>query len=239
LIKHRFSYFLFGDKNGVSLNFLSKDTNGIFFNLNSLCDNVNELPNSMLDFIVEAENYYEQIQKEKINIVNQRWDCGKNLFVLLYIYIRATKPKLIVETGVANGISTNAIMKAISANQEDCVLHSFDILSKTKEAYKGDGKWKFHLLVKPYRRNLLKIIDNLGDVDLWIHDSNHGYLWQNMEYELAISKLSNKGILISDDIDTSLAWSNKSKTLYKSSYILNDNRKFVGIAFAKTKSIQN
>jgi predicted O-methyltransferase YrrM len=193
----------------------------------------------MLEFIVEAENYYEQLQHSKVKIVNERWDGGKNLFLLLCTYIRVVKPKVVVETGVANGVSTNGIMNAIKLNQNDCILHSFDILPQAKEAYKGDGLWEFHLLRKPYKKNLLKTVDNFGEVDLWLHDSNHSYLWQNMEYELALSKLGNRGILISDDIDASLAWSQNSKTCFNTSYILNDYRKFIGIGFGKNNALTN
>jgi predicted O-methyltransferase YrrM len=193
----------------------------------------------MLEFVVEVENNYEQLQSSKVKIVNKRWDGGKNLFLLLYTYIRVAKPKVVVETGVANGVSTNAIMNAMKLNQNNGVLHSFDILPQTKEAYKGKGLWEFHLLRKPYKKNLLRTVDNFGEVDLWIHDSNHSYLWQNMDYELALSKLSNRGTLISDDIDASLAWSQKSKTNFKTSYILNDYRKFIGIAFSKNNTLAN
>jgi hypothetical protein len=94
-------------------------------------------------------------------------------------------------------------------------------------------------LRKPYKKNLLKTVDNFGEVDLWLHDSNHSYLWQNMEYELALSKLGNRGILISDDIDASLAWSQNSKTCFNTSYILNDYRKFIGIGFGKNNALTN
>lgn len=232
LLKFRLSLFFQGDKNGVSLNYLSNYTDGLFFTIDELCNSVKILPSSMKDYINEAEENYLQLQRHKKEIMNNRWDAGKNLFLLLYTYVRASKPKLIIETGVANGVTTNAIMNAAYRNQNDFALHSFDILPKAQEAYNGQGNWKFHLLNKPYKKNLVKITDKLTEVDMWVHDSNHGFRWQNMEYGLALSKLSAQGVLISDDIDASQAWSQKAKSEFKSSYILNDSRKFVGVAFS-------
>jgi hypothetical protein len=71
----------------------------------------------------------------------------------------------------------------------------------------------------------------LPKVDLWVHDSNHGYRWQKFEYQLAFSRLRKGGILISDDIDASPAWGELAKTLFRESFIVFDSRKFIGIAF--------
>ena len=71
----------------------------------------------------------------------------------------------------------------------------------------------------------------LPKVDVWVHDSNHGYRWQKFEYLLALSVLSKNGILISDDIDASSAWGELSKTHFRKSYVIFDSRKFIGVAF--------
>ena len=220
-----------GDTNGVSLNYLSKNTDGFFFNLEEFIISVRKLPNQMLEYIVEGTTAYEETLKSKKLIVSNDWDGGKNLFVFLYTYVRAIKPKLIVETGVANGISTNAIMKALIANQESGTLYSFDTLSRTKQSYSGSGNWNFVHLKKPYSVNLFNTIKNLEPIDLWLHDSNHGYPWQKTEYAMALSKLSEHGALVSDDIDASVAWRQFAAKRLKESYILNDSKKFIGIGF--------
>lgn len=220
-----------GDTNGVSLNYLSKNTHGFYFKLDELLVSVQELPNQMCEYILEGTRLYEETLKSKKLIVNNEWDGGKNLFVLLYTYVRALKPKLIVETGVANGISTNAIMKAIVANQGSGELYSFDTLLKTKQAYIGSGNWNFVHLKRPYSVKMYNKIKKLKSVDLWVHDSNHGYPWQKIEYAMALSKLSANGVLVSDDIDASVAWRQYAVERLKKSYVLNDSRKFIGIGF--------
>ena len=48
---------------------------------------------------------------------------------------------------------------------------------------------------------------------------------------MALSVLSENGILISADIDASSAWGELAKTHFRKSYVIFDSRKFIGIAF--------
>jgi predicted O-methyltransferase YrrM len=151
---------------------------------------------------------------------------------LLYTVVKAKDPKVVIENGVANGITTNAIMKALELNENKGELHSFDILPETSKAYMGSGNWNFHLLnTKNTYKQMINEITKLPKVDIWIHDSNHGYRWQKFEYLLALKSLNTGGILISDDIDASSAWAELSRSYFRKSYIIFDSRKFIGIAF--------
>ncbi len=170
--------------------------------------------------------------KTQSNITNTRWNAEEQLFILLYSLIKANKSKVIIETGVANGITTNAIMKALEESGINGELHSFDVLPQTDKAYSGGGNWNFHLVKEKSAHNEIKsVIDSLPEIDIWVHDSNHGYRWQKFEYLLALSVIGKNGILISDDIDASSAWGELAKTHFRKSYIVFDSRKFIGIAF--------
>jgi predicted O-methyltransferase YrrM len=172
------------------------------------------------------------VVKTQSNITNTRWNAEEQLFILLYSLIKANKSKVIIETGVANGITTNAIMKALEESGINGELHSFDVLPETNKAYVGGGNWNFHLLKgKNFHEQIKSAVSLLPKVDVWVHDSNHGYRWQKFEYSLALSVLSKNGILISDDIDASSAWGELAKTHFRKSYIVFDSRKFIGIAF--------
>jgi len=230
-LKRRFSLFLFGARNGVSLNFLSGSSNGVFINLESLIKFESELSSKVLEYIPIAEKLYSKVESQQPVITNTRWNSGAQLFSLLYCITYTRKPKIIVETGVANGISTNAIMKALAAVKCDGALYSFDVLPQTSEAYTGNGQWYFHLLPKrKTSKSLVEAVSNISKVDIWLHDSDHGYRWQKFEYLLALKRLKSNGILISDDVDASPAWGELAKTHFRKSYILYDSRKFVGIA---------
>lgn len=232
IFKKRLVLFLNGDRNGVSLGFLSAGTTGIYLNVDSLVKAESEIPATTSSFITEAENLFTSVIKKQQQVTNIRWNAEKQLFALLYSLVRAKNPKVVVETGVANGITTNAIMKAIEDSGNIGSLHSFDILPETSNAYTGVGDWNFHLLkTKNMYKQLLNESSKIPKADIWIHDSNHGYRWQKFEYLLALKSLNIGGILISDDIDASPAWAELSKTHFRKSYIIFDSRKFIGVAF--------
>ena len=232
IFKIRSSLFLYGDRNGVSLNHLEKTTNGIFLSIESLIAADKELPKQMLSYLPVSRTLFKKTIAKQKQITSARWNAEQNLFSLLYSLVCSTNPNLVVETGVANGISTNAIMNAIEKSKNSGTLHSFDVLSETSKAYKGNGKWKFHLLNAAKSHTQLKNeVQLLAKPDVWLHDSNHGYRWQKFEYLLAMKSLKKGGILISDDIDASPAWAELAGSVFRKSYIIFDSRKFIGIAF--------
>ena len=231
IFKKRFNLFLKGDRDGVSLGFLSTSTTGIYLNVDMLIEAENELPKSACNFIREAEKLFDSVVIKLQPVTNLKWNAEKQLFTLLYVVVKAKDPKVVIETGVANGITTNAIMKALELNENRGELHSFDILQETSKAYIGRGKWNFHLLnPKNTYKQIVKEISKLPKADIWVHDSNHGYRWQKFEYLLALKSLNTGGILISDDVDASSAWGELSKTHFRKSFIVFDSRKFIGIA---------
>ena len=222
---------IYGDRDGVSLNFLQKSTNGVFLSIEQLVRFEKEFPREVIDYIEKGKDLFHTVSKTQSSITNTRWNAEEQLFILLYSLIKANNSKLIVETGVANGITTNAIMKAIEESGADSDLHSFDVLPETSKAYVGGGNWNFHLLKgKNVHKQIKSVASLLPKVDVWVHDSNHGYRWQKFEYLLALSVLSKNGILISDDIDASSAWGELAKTHFRKSYVIFDSRKFFGIA---------
>jgi len=228
----RASLFLHGDRNGVSLNFLQKSTNQIFLSTEDFMINSKLNYSDLQKDLSTAKILYKKVLEEHRLITSGRWNAELELFSLLYVLVKSKKPQLLVETGVANGVSTSAIMSALEEDNSSGSLNSFDILPETKEAYLGKGKWIFHLLDKKRTHKQLSVaVGNSPLVDIWLHDSNHGYRWQKFEYLLALSRLKEDGVLISDDIDASQAWGELAKSHFRESYIIFDSRKFVGIAF--------
>ncbi len=231
IFKKRIDLFSHGDRDGVGLNFLQKSTNGIFLDIEQLMQSEKELPPVTLKFLESSKNLYKQIINQQKSVTNLRWNAELQLSTLLYSLIKSTSPRVVLETGVANGVTTNVIMRALDENNNSGTLHSFDILPETKNAYNGSGLWNFHLLTsKRAHKQIVEIVSKLPKIDIWVHDSNHGYRWQRFEYLLALKSLNKNGILISDDVEASPAWGELSKTHFRKSYIIFDSRKFVGIA---------
>ena len=224
VLRQRLSYLLHGNAQGVSMGYISKSGSVILPTFDEL---VLRFPLIILADLKEGQSLYDEIvERQSGSIYPENYDSGSKLNAFLYAYIKAYDPKVIVETGVANGITTNVIMRALSERQS--VLHSFDIDSRTKASFAGEGNWVFHLLEPPFHKNLKSVSETIEEVDLWLHDSNHGGLWQSYEYALALTKLPPQGILVSDDVDASTAWANYVSGLPGESYIVHDLRKVIG-----------
>jgi predicted O-methyltransferase YrrM len=171
--------------------------------------------------------FEKEVVELPVRIAGDNWNAGRNLSAFLYAYCMEKKPKVVVETGVANGITTRMIMHAIESYGG--TLHSFDVLPECAGVYRGSGNWNFHLLPKKEeRKKLSSITQQIPNIDLWLHDSDHGSSWQAFEYGLAWNRLFGGGMLISDDIDASPAWGEFSENT-KSAIAIFDGRKIIGI----------
>ncbi len=135
---------------------------------------------------------------------------GANLYakrvVMQYAIVRAFNPALVLETGIANGVSSAYILLAMEKNQRGA-LHSIDV---NDGSYLPAGKevgwmvpaflrhrWTMHL--GDARELLPRLVEHLGSLDIFIHDSMHTYDHMKFEYEQAYPHIRPAGILISDD----------------------------------------
>jgi predicted O-methyltransferase YrrM len=126
--------------------------------------------------------------------------------LIQYAIVRALRPKTIIETGVANGVSSAHLLLALHKNRQG-TLHSIEIGDSTylptgsKPGWVVPdwlrGRWKFHL--GDARQILPKLARELPPLDLFAHDSLHTYEHMKFEFEQAFPLLRSGGILIADD----------------------------------------
>ena len=137
---------------------------------------------------------------------------------LLFSVIRKFKPLTIVETGVAQGVSSYVILKALQLNGQGRLI-SIDLPNRDPKGYRYrngalDGVYipsaltsgwlvpeelrKFWVLKLGRSSEILPTLD--GSVDMFFHDSEHSYENMMFEFNWAYSNLSKGGIIISDDI---------------------------------------
>ena len=142
---------------------------------------------------------------------------------LIYSLIRRHKPKLMVETGVQNGISTYFILKAMYENNFGKLI-SIDLPFSKGSIREYDGhkdtswipkgklpgwvvpeslKSRWRLILGDSKDILPKL--HLNGLDFFMHDSEHSYKVQKFEYEWAYSNIL-KGVIASDDIEWGSAW---------------------------------
>ena len=126
--------------------------------------------------------------------------------LIQYAIVRALRPETIVETGVANGVSSAHVLLALHKNRQG-TLHSIEIGDSTylptgrKPGWVVPdwlrGRWKFHL--GDARQILHPLARELPPLDLFTHDSLHTYEHMKFEFEQAFPLLRPGGILIADD----------------------------------------
>jgi predicted O-methyltransferase YrrM len=123
-----------------------------------------------------------------------------------YAAVRALAPDTVVETGVANGVSSAYLLLALQKNGHGC-LHSIGLADP---AFLPLGEhlgwlvpqwlrtaWQIH--VGDAREVLPNLLSQLGNIEIFIHDSHHSYDHMMWEFETAYPKLQHEGLLVADD----------------------------------------
>lgn len=136
-----------------------------------------------------------------------RWAADSVMARLCYVICRLVKPRLVVETGVAYGVSAAFILTALEVNGRGA-LHSID-LPPLRRGYARSwgvavpptlkGRWTLHR--GPSSRVLPGLLERLGGVDVFLHDSLHTYRNMRREFDAIWPHLRTGGILLADDIE--------------------------------------
>ncbi len=134
------------------------------------------------------------------------------LGTLCYLACRYLRPRVVVETGVAYGVTSTYILAALEDNDYG-ELHSIDLppLALDATAHVGyfippelRSRWKLNL--GPAKKLLPEVLERTKPIDLFVHDSLHTYSHMKWEFGMALSALRPRGLLISDDIDGNRAF---------------------------------
>jgi len=144
----------------------------------------------------------------------------------LYQLCKLIKPEIVVETGVAYGVSTSYILQALHENDKGKLI-SVDSIFRPWQSEKMIGsavptslksKWELHMGSSDEELN--KIFQQHPEIDLFLHDSLHTY--QNMLFEFTKSwpHIKFGGYLLSDDILGNNAFHDFSDKVKKKPFFL-------------------
>ena len=144
--------------------------------------------------------------------------------LFLYWLVRKLNPKIIVQTGVCNGLSSAFMMLGLAKNGPQGSLHAIDlppvfnpnepgwtVKGKVYGVVIPEGKTSGWIVPDAYRNRfevwngdakalLPKMIDQVEAVDLFYHDSDHTYDHMMFEFREAKRKLRPGGLVVGDDV---------------------------------------
>ena len=145
--------------------------------------------------------------------------------IVNYVLVREFKPKVLIETGVMHGLTSQFLLHAIEKNKFGKLISIdypsyFETGPANKDGYtetlppKREPGWAVSEKYKPYWELLIgKSVDVLPNVlkqnpmiDIFLHDSEHTYETMWFELNEAWGKLKENGILICDNIDNNTAF---------------------------------
>ncbi len=142
--------------------------------------------------------------------IGETFDADGHLGLATWCAVRHLKPTVVVETGVARGITSWIILEALRRNDHGH-LWSVDLPRVAWAFDAGDDvprdlrqRWTF--LRGSSKRLLGGVIEEASPVDLFIHDSLHTDENVRFELETVWPALADGGLVIVDDIDDGEAY---------------------------------
>jgi predicted O-methyltransferase YrrM len=154
---------------------------------------------------------FHERMNEARNVIGSPSGMNKDTYTaLLYAVCRILRPKIVVETGVANGFSSASILQALEDNGMG-ELYSIDLHYRegvTIPVGKELGwvipehlKHRWCLVLGESFKVLPRLLKKLGKVDIFLHDSRHTYRTMMKEYRIVWPYLREGGLLLSDDVE--------------------------------------
>jgi hypothetical protein len=143
---------------------------------------------------------------------SQRWAADSLFARLCYLACRLAAPDTVVETGVAYGVSSAFLLKALEQNGRG-TLHSVDLPPLRKEYSRFWGVavpedlrqgWRLHRGAS--RRVLPGLLREAGPVGLFVHDSLHTRRNMGREFDAVWPNLGPGGLLLADDVERNRAF---------------------------------
>ncbi len=220
-------------KTAIKWLFKSRETSNFSYNLT----NTNKLYLTHVIGVVtgkpvsKIKSYIDEIERNtklKKHIVNYIKTSSDNFTlgplvaygrrVGWYAVVRAIKPKIVVETGAAQGLGSCIIVEALKKNLEEGIkgrYYGTDILPDAGALFDGDYKKYGEIL---YGDSITSLRKFKNKIDLFINDSDHSSKYERKEYQTIISLLKDESVILGDN-------SHESEELCK--FAESTNRNFI------------
>jgi hypothetical protein len=132
-------------------------------------------------------------------------DADSSVAELAYSLVRERRPATVIETGVARGVTSAAVLRALAENGFG-ELHSIDLPPPRMldndlvgSAVPDELKERWHYHWGSARRLLPGVLARASGPRLFIHDSDHSYRHMRWEIETAWAALEPGDVILCDD----------------------------------------
>jgi predicted O-methyltransferase YrrM len=146
-------------------------------------------------------------------------DADQGLARIVWCAVRHLRPERVIETGVARGITSRMILEALERNGEGH-LWSVDLPflrtswhDQTAAAVPRSLRSRWTYVRGSSRRRLPRLLADLGQIDLFVHDSAHTEANMRFEFEKAWPAIRPGGVLVSHDVEMNAAFAEFAATV--------------------------
>lgn len=145
---------------------------------------------------------------------------------ICYAICRGLSADVVLETGVAYGVTTAFVLQGLAANGRGKLV-SVDLppLGLDGDRYVGylvpdelRGRWDLRRGIS--KRLLPGLLPKLGKIDVFIHDSLHTYRNMRFEVETVWPFLRPGGVLIADDVGDNMAFEEFARRVSPASHVV-------------------
>ena len=170
----------------------------------------NKINENTLRLQNHINSFFDSLKNEKFPSKQKPYPVDYSLnydsCFMLYAICKITRPKTVLETGTAYGLSSSFILQALDENKNGN-LFSIDNIFRPWESKEMIGsiipdplrlRWNlFFGSSSDSLKNSLKKIENL---DIFFHDSLHTYHNMMFEFKTVFPYIKRNGWILSDDI---------------------------------------
>ena len=140
-------------------------------------------------------------------------DGDSSLCRALWCVVLHTRPEVVIETGVAHGVTSRIVLEALGQNHLGH-LWSIDLPFPFDHRLHGETgivvtdacrtRWSY--LEGASKQQLPRLIAEVGHVEMFVHDSLHTAANTLFEMEQAASAMPPGGVMLVDDIDSHMGF---------------------------------
>jgi predicted O-methyltransferase YrrM len=162
--------------------------------------------------------------------------AGGGHFQLVHFLVRHLRPRVVLETGVAAGYTSQAILTAMQANGEGTLWSSDFPYFRLDEPERYVGclvdehlKARWHLGVSGDRANLAEFLPQIDTIDLVHYDSDKTVEGRQFVMDAVAPKLAPGAVIVMDDIDDNTFFRDWTERTGRPCRVFGGGRKFVGL----------